>query len=90
MNNFYEKIVIINTIKLTNNKDIISFLATLFPNFFTIKGAVRPLKIGILQDIVELLTKKILEKLSLVTLYVFILLAYATYLLLKNIQNEWI
>ncbi|WMY95565.1 MAG: ProQ/FINO family protein [Arsenophonus sp.] len=82
----------VNQIKLTNNKDIISFLANLFPNCFTINGEVRPLKIGILQDIAVVLTqkKKLLVKLACVMLYVCILLAYATYLLLKNVQNALI
>ncbi|WMY94696.1 MAG: ProQ/FINO family protein [Arsenophonus sp.] len=79
----------VHKIKLNTSKDIIFFLANLFPNFFTIIGEVRPLTIGILKDIaIILLAKKtILVIRACVMLYVCILLVHAIYLLLKNMPN---
>ena len=37
--------------QLTNNKEIIAYLAQQFPNCFTLEGEAKPLKIGIFQDI---------------------------------------
>lgn len=41
----------------TNSKQIIAHLSDQFPNCFTIKGDIKPLKIGIFQDIVERLAE---------------------------------
>ncbi len=43
-------------IKRTSTKDIIAYLAEKFPECFSIKGPVKPLKIGIFQDLAEKLT----------------------------------
>ena len=40
-------------IKRTSTKDIIAYLTEKFPECFSIKGAVKPLKIGIFQDLAE-------------------------------------
>jgi ProP effector len=40
-------------IKRTSTKDIIAYLAEKFPQCFSIKGPVKPLKIGIFQDLAE-------------------------------------
>ena len=40
-------------IKRTSTKDIIAYLAEKFPACFSIKGPVKPLKIGIFQDLAE-------------------------------------
>jgi ProP effector len=40
-------------IKRTSTKDIIAYLAEKFPECFSIKGPVKPLKIGIFQDLAE-------------------------------------
>ncbi len=40
-------------IKRTSTKDIIAYLAEKFPACFSIKGQVKPLKIGIFQDLAE-------------------------------------
>ncbi|MEI6893083.1 MAG: RNA chaperone ProQ [Colwellia sp.] len=40
-------------IKRTSTKDIIAYLAEKFPECFSIKGSVKPLKIGIFQDLAE-------------------------------------
>ncbi|BAE74590.1 ProP effector [Sodalis glossinidius str. 'morsitans'] len=42
-----------NQPKLNSNKEVIAFLAELFPLCFTAEGEARPLKIGIFQDLVE-------------------------------------
>lgn len=39
--------------KLNSNKEVIAFLAEQFPLCFTTAGKIRPLKIGIFQDLVE-------------------------------------
>ena len=44
-------------IKRTSTKDIIAYLAEKFPECFTIKGPVKPLKIGIFQDLAEKLNE---------------------------------
>ncbi len=44
-------------IKRTSTKDIIAYLAEKFPGCFSIKGPVKPLKIGIFQDLAEKLTE---------------------------------
>ncbi|KGJ92843.1 RNA chaperone ProQ [Colwellia psychrerythraea] len=44
-------------IKRTSTKDIIAYLAEKFPECFSIKGPVKPLKIGIFQDLAEKLTE---------------------------------
>ncbi|MBL0711101.1 MAG: RNA chaperone ProQ [Colwellia sp.] len=43
-------------IKRINTKDIITYLAETFPECFSVKGKVKPLKIGIFQDLAEKLT----------------------------------
>ena len=43
-------------IKRTSTKDIIGYLAEKFPACFSIKGPVKPLKIGIFQDLAEKLS----------------------------------
>jgi ProP effector len=40
-------------IKRTSTKDIIAYLTEKFPQCFSIKGQVKPLKIGIFQDLAE-------------------------------------
>ena len=42
--------------KLTENREIIAFLAEKFPACFVIEGDAKPLKIGIFQDLVQRLT----------------------------------
>lgn len=42
-----------NQPKLNSNKEVIAFLAELFPLCFTEEGEARPLKIGIFRDLVE-------------------------------------
>lgn len=37
--------------KLKNSKEVIAYLAEIFPNCFSIKGEAKPLKIGIFQDL---------------------------------------
>ncbi|WP_019029070.1 RNA chaperone ProQ [Colwellia piezophila] len=44
-------------IKRTSTKDIIAYLAEKFPECFSIKGPVKPLKIGIFQDLAEKLNE---------------------------------
>jgi len=44
-------------IKRTSTKDIIAYLAEKFPKCFSIKGPVKPLKIGIFQDLAVKLTE---------------------------------
>ena len=44
-------------IKRTSTKDIIAYLAEKFPACFSIKGPVKPLKIGIFQDLAEKLSE---------------------------------
>lgn len=39
--------------QLTNNKEIIAYLAQLFPNCFTLEGEAKPLKIDIFEDILS-------------------------------------
>lgn len=41
--------------KLTNNKEIIAYLAEKFPLCFSVEGEAKPLKIGIFQDLAEAL-----------------------------------
>lgn len=41
--------------KLTNNKDIIAYLAEKFPLCFILEGEAKPLKIGLFQDLAEAL-----------------------------------
>lgn len=41
--------------KLTNNKDIIAYLAEKFPLCFSLEGEANPLKIGLFQDLAEAL-----------------------------------
>ncbi|TCK01663.1 ProP effector [Volucribacter psittacicida] len=41
--------------KLTNNKEIIAYLAEKFPLCFCVEGEARPLKVGIFQDLAEAL-----------------------------------
>lgn len=41
--------------KLTNNKDIIVYLAEKFPRCFSLEGEAKPLKIGLFQDLAEAL-----------------------------------
>ena len=41
--------------KLTNNKEIIAYLAEKFPLCFSIEGEAKPLKIGLFQDLSEAL-----------------------------------
>lgn len=41
------------SVKLSNVKDVLAYLETKFPQCFSIKGEVRPLKIGIFQDLAE-------------------------------------
>lgn len=48
--------------KLTNNKEIIAYLAEKFPLCFSIEGEARPLKVGIFQDLAEALAED--EKVS--------------------------
>ncbi len=43
-------------IKRISTKDIITYLTEKFPDCFSIKGAVKPLKVGIFQDLAEKLT----------------------------------
>ncbi|SPP31131.1 RNA chaperone ProQ [Arsenophonus endosymbiont of Aleurodicus floccissimus] len=47
-----------NQPKLNSSKEIIAFLAKRFPQCFIAEGEVRPLKIGIFQDIVARLTEE--------------------------------
>ncbi|PVX40498.1 ProP effector [Pasteurella langaaensis DSM 22999] len=42
-------------VKLTNNKDIITYLAEKFPLCFSLEGEAKPLKIGLFQDLAEAL-----------------------------------
>lgn len=44
-------------IKRISTKDIISYLAEKFPECFSVKGKVKPLKIGIFQDLAEKLSE---------------------------------
>ncbi len=44
-------------IKRTSTKDIIAYLAEKFPECFSIKGPVKPLKVGIFQDLAEKLNE---------------------------------
>jgi ProP effector len=44
-------------IKRTSTKDIIAYLTEKFPECFSIKGPVKPLKIGIFQDLAEKLSE---------------------------------
>jgi ProP effector len=44
-------------IKRTSTKDIISYLTEKFPECFSVKGPVKPLKIGIFQDLAEKLNE---------------------------------
>ncbi|AOF54135.1 RNA chaperone ProQ [Rodentibacter caecimuris] len=44
-----------NPQKLTNNKEIIAYLAEKFPLCFILEGEAKPLKIGLFQDLVEAL-----------------------------------
>ncbi|GAA0820062.1 RNA chaperone ProQ [Colwellia sp. D2M02] len=44
-------------IKRTSTKDIITYLTEKFPECFSIKGPVKPLKIGIFQDLAEKLSE---------------------------------
>ncbi len=44
-------------IKRTSTKDIITYLAEKFPECFSVKGKVKPLKIGIFQDLAEKLNE---------------------------------
>lgn len=44
-------------IKRTSTKDIIAYLSEKFPECFSIKGPVKPLKIGIFQDLAEKLNE---------------------------------
>lgn len=44
-------------IKRTSTKDIITYLAEKFPECFSVKGKVKPLKIGIFQDLAEKLSE---------------------------------
>ena len=44
-------------IKRTSTKDIIAYLSEKFPECFSIKGTVKPLKIGIFQDLAEKLNE---------------------------------
>lgn len=48
--------------KLTNNKEIIAYLAEKFPLCFSVEGEARPLKIGIFQDLSQALQQD--EKVS--------------------------
>ncbi|CAM3748059.1 RNA chaperone ProQ [Avibacterium endocarditidis] len=41
--------------KLTNNKEIIAYLAEKFPRCFFLEGEAKPLKVGIFQDLAEAL-----------------------------------
>ena len=41
--------------KLTNNKDIIAYLAEKFPLCFSVEGEAKPLKIGLFQDLADAL-----------------------------------
>ncbi len=41
------------TEKLKNSKEIIAYIAELFPQCFTLEGEAKPLKIGIFQDLAE-------------------------------------
>lgn len=43
------------SVKLTNNKDIIAYLAEKFPLCFSLEGEAKPLKIGLFQDLAEAL-----------------------------------
>ncbi|WP_040976123.1 RNA chaperone ProQ [Necropsobacter massiliensis] len=43
--------------KLTNNKEIIAYLAEKFPLCFSLEGEAKPLKIGIFQDLAEALAE---------------------------------
>lgn len=44
-----------NIQKLTNNKEIIAYLAEKFPRCFSLEGEAKPLKIGLFQDLAEAL-----------------------------------
>ncbi|MBF0751299.1 MULTISPECIES: RNA chaperone ProQ [unclassified Pasteurella] len=44
-----------NLQKLTNNKEIIAYLAEKFPHCFILEGEAKPLKIGLFQDLAEAL-----------------------------------
>lgn len=48
--------------KLTNNKEIIAYLAEKFPLCFSVDGEAKPLKVGIFQDLAEALAED--EKVS--------------------------
>jgi ProP effector len=43
-------------IKRISTKDIITYLTEKFPECFSIKGPVKPLKVGIFQDLAEILS----------------------------------
>jgi len=51
-----KSVVIETEIKRTSTKDIIAYLTEKFPECFSIKGPVKPLKIGIFQDLAEKLS----------------------------------
>ncbi len=42
-----------NTEKLKNSKEVIAYIAECFPKCFTLEGEAKPLKIGIFQDLAE-------------------------------------
>jgi ProP effector len=46
-----------NTEKLKNSKEVIAYIAECFPNCFTLEGEAKPLKIGIFQDLAERLSE---------------------------------
>jgi ProP effector len=51
-----------NTEKLANSKEVIAYIAELFPKCFILEGEAKPLKIGIFQELSERLTED--EKVS--------------------------
>jgi len=52
-----KSVVMETEIKRTSTKDIIAYLTEKFPECFSIKGPVKPLKIGIFQDLAEKLNE---------------------------------
>jgi len=54
--NVEAKVIVETEVKRTSTKEIIAYLAEKFPACFSIEGAVKPLKVGIFQELAEKLT----------------------------------
>ena len=77
--------------KLTNNKEIIAYLAEKFPLCFSLEGEAKPLKIGLFQDLSETLKDdERVSKHNYVMLCVNIRLTGAIYMVVKWVPCVWI